>query len=473
MNAKTINQDYSLHIQKTAYTFGEVSIENPNSWLVPGSDEFRNLEPSVLQALTRIRLKIRFTNEYPSSESLDTLFHFILENCTPPRLTLECIVHEFKPAYADVLNESFHLLSGLKSCLVEFDNHPTTPWNPLARELAYEATKPSGSTVSSSSFPLMRLPKELRYQIFSQTDLVATKPTYPWADGFIISSTKSNQPCIRHFRRRCCGTCNPKHARDGCYCLYSKAAFSTSCTCFSFPAALFTVSQQVSLEAHEVFFSENRFILFGLPTWKLAFLQCHPLDMLQRIRRLDLFFTATEITCWTRDVNLSIRREWEQLIEFIAHNLNLSNLTLSIDAGAVYDSYQECGLSRLEFENYVEVCRAFAKPLPQLKGLARFQVFLACAFDLESEIEKEVMGEHYVSTACGKVTYTMRDHRNPHRQLPGEQRKGMRLIEPSKSEDDDSDSGEDEDSDEDSDEDEQVDENDEQEATRDMDSFVD
>ncbi|MCJ1383163.1 hypothetical protein MMC17_006276 [Xylographa soralifera] len=410
---------------------GERKTGDSNS---PNSDVFREREPSVLKEITRIQLLISFQYETPSFGDLESQFDFIMRNCTRHRLNLQCLVEHYKDEYAEGLCESFHHLSGFKSCSVGIPEYSPARRNTLLQNLADQARRIDDPTTSkshgsSSGFPFMRLPKELRYQILRHTDLVVgNKASHSWADGFVISNRRDKKPCIQ-FRKPYCGQCNSEQWVNLSLCF--RTTFFTSCACFLFPTALFTVSRQVSLEAHKVLFSENRFILHGDPALKLAFLQCHSLDMLQCIHKLDLYFSATDINSWAHGIDHSIRRRWEQLIEFIRRNLNLSNLTLSVDAGAVYDSILDPRLPRFDFENYITVWRTFAKPLLQLKGLAEFHVFLACAFGLETQFEREVMDERYASVTHGKVAYKMRDHDNPHwRPLPGEQRRGMWLLGP-------------------------------------------
>ncbi|MCJ1321603.1 hypothetical protein MMC15_006948 [Xylographa vitiligo] len=406
---------------------------------MPGSGSFRKLEPSVLKDLTRIRLILCFQDSTPEIESLESLLDFMMGSCTLRQCNLECLVEGYKDGNAEVLRESFHRLSGFKSCAVEIAGSRTI--RKLARYLAYEATKSHTTTTPISNFPLRKLPKELRYQVFSYTDLVANPASYPWADGLVIGNTKDSMPCICLMQRPGCVPCNSKNWTSVYLNSSSHMATSTKCACFLFPSALLRVSQQVSIEVREVFFSRNRFILNGDPAQKLAFLQRHPPEMLRCIRNLDLAFSTTDIVNRTYDTNHLVRKGYEQLVDFIARELDLSNLNLSIDASAMYTDYRESGLTSLEFENYVALCRAFSRPLLRLNGLARFHVFLACALELETEIEKEVMGERFASATSGKVPYKLRDHRYPHRwPLPGEKRRGMRRIKPTDSDDEYSDS---------------------------------
>ena len=247
-----------------------------------------------------------------------------------------------------------------------------------------------------SGFRFMDLPKELRLEIIGFTDLVARLSSYRHADGFLIQPYKWNERRgrIKEFHSLSCSR------RSVCNCGW----------CYTFPSGLFKVSRQFSMEASEVFYSVNRFIIRGHPNQKLMFFMAQPPEMLRRIRFLDLYFTDDDLTIFKSQ---EPRDLWDQLIEWISENMMISNLVLSLDFGFSGATW-EYGVDDQKHHSDSEICRRLAKPLRRLNGLAGFHVFLVCNPDMESEMEKAAMGEDYDSEKHGKIPHTERDYRFPH-----------------------------------------------------------
>ncbi|KAL9118803.1 MAG: hypothetical protein Q9187_004641, partial [Circinaria calcarea] len=131
-------------------------------------------------------------------------------------------------------------------------------------------------------------------------------------------------------------------------------------------------------DARFILLSRNRLVLRGSPTQSLAFLRAQ--GSLTKPGKP-----------W--------KAEWADLINFIAMNLQLENLILSLDAGPGYTIYEEQNAREEDLAHVLNAYRAIVEPMRILRerGLKGFFVYWACFHAYEAEAEKEVMGQHYVA----------------------------------------------------------------------------
>ncbi|MCJ1394125.1 Endonuclease III-like protein 1 [Xylographa bjoerkii] len=344
-----------------------------------------------------------------TEEDIESLFDIIATKCTTTKLnfTLTCNVFERKQVGA--VTQSLKRLTTFRSCAIRLAILPDIALEKLAKKMVLGATKHVNRV---SRFPFMKLPKEIRYQILEHTDLVARWRDEMWLDdGLVIqdgSGLPDNKPSY------CCRRCTSSLAF--CCCSHLNASFSESCVCFIFPTSFFRVSHQFAREAREVFFSENRFIFTGQPDRTLSLLRGQPMEMLHHIRKIDFQLSAADVINWQRIDDTGFRA-WRNLMGFLAENLKISNLFLSLDAGQAYDSYQHLSSSD-DHRNHIRYFyQAVIAPLQadkRFRQLRNFHVFWALFHEDEAEAERAVKGPDYDSIREGKIPYNKRNPNFPH-----------------------------------------------------------
>ena len=248
---------------------------------------------------------------------------------------------------------------------------------------------PSGAPPSSSS--ASGLPAEVRLQILSNTTLVQRDKSDGSKTGLHV-----NEGTISY----------PQH--------HSINMHGADCLCPEPPTKFFSLGPTLREEATETMLSQNRLVFSGSPRKSLDFLRGQG-GLVRCIREVDFMFLPDEIRNWTEgEAKGSWDGPWRELVEYIAANLTLSNLTLSLDAGPGFIVYQEQYQTEETMDYVLEAYKMIVAPLKGLggKGLKGFYAFFAAFHAYETEAEKEVMGEGYV--AKDKVPSTKRNPLYPH-----------------------------------------------------------
>ena len=263
------------------------------------------------------------------------------------------------------------------------------------------------------------LPKELRLDILSRTDLVdyplLPRPFYTrQRHGFEIESGT-----LLARGTECCNNCTPTLAT--CACAPIRAAYSASCTCSTVPAALFRVSKQMYHEATMILFSKNRFILSGDFAANTMFIKsklaCDS-GAAKYIRKLDLEISIAQLY-EMRYPESEAARHWDALVASVTSSLHLPKLWLSIDAGSFRDrmvhlnndgDYDYSWLRA----SYTTLTKPLHDYMSEKSRPEKFHVFLSWWDEEEEKIEKELMGRQYESASEGKLAWRARDPRYPH-----------------------------------------------------------
>lgn len=242
-----------------------------------------------------------------------------------------------------------------------------------------------------------RLPAEIRMRIFAFTDLV-----------------------IRDHKGRKAGI----HIYDGAFSnpVYHDMYWHSASLCDcppKLPAELLDpANNPYYAEIFEVAFAQNRVHFGGFYRRTLVFLHTH-IQGTKHIRELEFQFDDDTIEEWAEDNIDAVQSGWEKVINFVRHNLNLSNLTLSLNAAHTAAIYQEQHIEEIEGGDYrLEAYKKIIKPLRglgQTGGLKRFYVFWGCYLEYETEAEQEVMGESY--QAVDKIPPSTRWISNPWRDI--------------------------------------------------------
>ena len=291
----------------------------------------------------------------------------------------------------------------------------------IARGAVSHSTRIQPETPASHTKTLSwsSLPKELRFDILGRTDLVdhpfPPRPFYTMQrHGFEIESGT-----LLARGTECCNNCTPTLAT--CACPPIRAAYSTSCTCPTVPAALFRVSKQMNYEARMILFSKNRFILSGDFAANTMFIKsklaCDS-GAAGYIRKLDLEISIAQLY-EMRDPESEAARHWDALVASVVSSLYMPKLWLSIDVGNFRDKMvhlnddgdYDYGWLRA---SYATLTKPLHDHMSEQSRPEKFHVFLSWWGHEEEKIEKELLGQQYESTSEGKLAWGARDPRFPH-----------------------------------------------------------
>lgn len=288
----------------------------------------------------------------------------------------------------------------------------------IARRAALQLTKSKENHNSRTPSPSWNdLPREIRLEILSHTDLVDRYKPFEGDDhaqrhGLEI---KAGKLLPKMHLNHCCRNCT--WTLGLCCCPFKHGAFSTTCTCPGVRSALFRVSRLVHLDTTEIFFSRNRLILSGDFAASRRFLFNLPSTATRYIKTIDLEVSFHQLRDM-RNLDSQTARDWECLVASVASLLQLPKLWLSIDAGRF--QLEMLFLDNNADHDYSWVRTSYARlfdPLYQhLKGvgLQKFHVFLCWWLEYEYKAEREVMGPDYNSGAEGKPVREERLEEYPH-----------------------------------------------------------
>ena len=371
-------------------------------------------------------------------------------------------------AVAPLLDKSQPILAG---CSIRLCERGNPDLQALAERTALTATGKSSSAVelaeqkiSLSTFPFMKLPSELRFQILTYTDLVTPLREVEWneEDGKYHRSKKGHfrdvtsagdlhgycelpnparpWPSLKNSNLTCWESSFP----HGCYCRAFHAAYSTihQCECWTSPAPMFLVSRTMRQDALQVFFGGNRFIVVDQGnTWNAvvnppaqlpisSFLrQAVPSDAFQFLRFPEIVFPPfgdQEPYAYCPPYS----PQWNDLIrtlDTVKDKLDLPRLTMRVYfAPWVPEDYTSFGPGtedkiRGQSDAAKQCYLDIAAPFKRLEGLQRFFAHLPDPVkwgkgeddykvwtleSLERKAETLVMGDDYDSEAAGKATLT-------------------------------------------------------------------
>ncbi|CAF9930950.1 MAG: hypothetical protein GOMPHAMPRED_005777 [Gomphillus americanus] len=169
---------------------------------------------------------------------------------------------------------------------------------------------------------------------------------------------------------------------------------------------IFLVNKAIRRLAQETALAENRIILMGKPEKNLSWLEAQSIDILHRIKRLDLVITPAQFC------DYSLLKGWNQLVGALQRKLMLKNLRLSIDSCLTYVWSFEKGSDLLSYQAFYDI---ILEPFtPSFSALKDFFILWPCWQSLESIAEKQVKGAAYDSIQRGKIAYYQRDYRMVH-----------------------------------------------------------
>jgi hypothetical protein len=398
---------------------------------VGDESNFLALSPGSLSLMTDLLIHFGRLSESSRLEEgfgeLENIINHLAKATNLSSLSLTIYGINIPEKVLNTLFTVFSTLSGLKECCVRLF--------PLISDLnapqyeGYSATARSIATSVTGSpnimgFQFERLPVELQRHILSFAGLVIPFRKIGKPQGLEIIAGKPSYQ--QDDSTGCCGNCTTERKWSICGCVYNGNGFSTSCTCYRFPVALFSVSRHISQLTREVVLSENRIILKEDISGALAWLRKTPHELLNQIRALDFVFTSTQLRQWghlsSTESAVEVPPEWALIAQTLEERLALKNITLSFDAANMYgDLFEDELIHRDQGKEYFEslkyVYRALIKPFasyPRFREMRNFFVYWPLFASSEDESEKAVMGPEYDAQARAKIPYRDRDWRLPH-----------------------------------------------------------
>ncbi|MCJ1330273.1 hypothetical protein MMC10_006956 [Thelotrema lepadinum] len=259
----------------------------------------------------------------------------------------------------------------------------------------------SGVTESSTSFPFLRLPKEIRLQVLRHSDLVDSRFGSPFQQQLVY---KHGRLKIRSHHAD-----TSEHTSQGScdFCPYILSG------------SLLRVNKQLRNEAFEIMITHNLLILNSGHTRNLEFLQALPTVTRNRIRHLDLKFNHGVDFAGEQDSEccfLSNFPDFDRLIGYISDHLSLSQLHLSLDLlepwwGIVLNN--PC-TTPIQAALWLRAIKRISQPLHTLHKLKQFHVFLPVHSNYEYIMEQAALGPDYDSRNDGKVPLQAREHNACH-----------------------------------------------------------
>jgi hypothetical protein len=235
-------------------------------------------------------------------------------------------------------------LPELRECAIRLGGNPE---NHSLQELAeMTAIQMKHRPISRQALPfrLMDLPNEIRLMILEATDLV-TPFALAWSPYAAPNETRLFEiHAIEGFgtvdpgwyRFACCRSCSEYR----CYCWTRQAAFSTTCTCWKVPIALFRVSSSFREDALSVFYNKNHFVVLPMPREQsgeigiLKFLKRMPMAARRYLRsvRWILPMVLTPYDYQYKEFRiLEFYQDWVEAMAFCARELKLEQLSLTVD----------------------------------------------------------------------------------------------------------------------------------------------
>ncbi|KAK3368476.1 hypothetical protein B0H63DRAFT_534715 [Podospora didyma] len=276
---------------------------------------------------------------------------------------------------------------------------------------------------------LLSLPRELRFRILEDTDLITPWSEVTWSRQHGGSYFESEPACLNPegFDIRCPpdihAGCRLRRCWDnmypapslGCFCRRQHTAASSACRCWASSRALFLVCRTLCDDARAVFFSGNRFVVHDYlyispftapdpdgeyPGDRFAASQflrdvvpagCH-----RYLRFLELVFPAYSHRRWPRDDDHHpALRDWRDTVEWLRPRINDPVLTLRVVMSESCEDdppEDRPQMTKAQGDKIIAAYRRILHPLTRLtladndgNALARFYAQLACPWSRTAE----------------------------------------------------------------------------------------
>jgi hypothetical protein len=356
---------------------------------------------------------------------------FLAKRILPGKLKLAFICDTDDVETAEEIVLPMKQLPALKECAIRLGILPigNTDVRSKLQQIAGKTAQQLTKRWIDRPFRFLDLPQEIQFQILSYTELVASHDLQHVSAGCVsgrnpvaffervgVDFDKNGEDILN--ATECCGKC--VDASEICLCQARHAAFSTTCTCWRMPTAIFQVSQKMRNDAESIFYSLNH---FHTPedTWSCKVLPI--LQFLQRIppRAVKYLQHVTSMNPY-RHADLDPGRyQWLEVLDILVREGNFPkfNLTLDLASQNRYAEYDE-RMGDLPPEKVIDNVmmgyllsgKALAELIKERGRLKNFFFHVswplqrvdqdACRRQRETEIERIAMGERYDSVANGK-----------------------------------------------------------------------
>ncbi|CAH0031616.1 unnamed protein product [Clonostachys rhizophaga] len=304
--------------------------------------------------------------------------------------------------------EPMSSLPRLRECIMRLGRKKDYSLRSLAESTAHQLTRGVEKKKRPPSMSFSFLPREIRLQILWFTNLgpggTFLKGTHHELEIIHVDRGRfAHEIGYRRGFRTCCLDCS--FTKLHCSCPLNYASYSASCCCRVLPLELSLVSQQMHVDAVEVFFSTNPFEFRGPFSDTQKMLETLSPRSLKQLRHLvfDMGFSNP----YFRDQD---QLQWHSLLSFMNKHCNISQLciaidfSLSMDIDAVFESEDEAKTIEMIYHGYVALVRAVKT---ELSSLADFHIDLGISWELEPVLEKYIMGPEYDSENGNRYSKTV------------------------------------------------------------------
>ena len=335
-------------------------------------------------------------------------------NIQPLQLRLAFVCDCATYAVAQKVVQPILTLPTLQVCSIRMGQRPDHMLRRLAQEAVQNAT--GKAQRSEPSRTTSHLPLEILRQILLCTDLVA-----PHAIRW--------RPKHGLITFECCRLCT--ESLEVCCCSLQHAAFSQMCSCWKLPLSLFQLNSSLQIEAEQVFYRNNHFIVtperkdgayftpYNAEPTLLSFLRALPRRALPELRSIECCIPSIGEAYLLSGSDL--HEHWIDTVSFIRQHLTLSKLTLTLDLSGQRGNQADYAYlfpqmiadrEAAMWTTYQRIVQPFVTLAPW--PLHKFFVHLSFPLgewvgdeverrdEQERELERRVMGENYDGVAEGK-----------------------------------------------------------------------
>jgi len=319
---------------------------------------------------------------------------YIASNLTPRQSCFHVYCQMTEALAAKRITGPLGKLPVMKKCGLRLGQGKDDTFQTLARATIRKIMGQPDET----SFPLERLPSEIRSHILYYIGLVASVAhSRSWgAKMYIRNGVKSPR------YDRCCGKCT--EAKGECCCISRRSAFSTSSDCVVIPTVLLRLNKLISPEAIDVCYGKNQFRFVGDPLLNLNILLCLPRHSVKLIRHIYYCFGLVSIIRLSKPECMA-RRHWIEFVHFLMQSMDVTQLSLHITATTLW---RFSAIGGWPAEMIIDTERAILAPLREMRGLKSAFIDMVGHGNKEIEsIEREIVGQGY-----GTITHDVRGKRS-------------------------------------------------------------
>ncbi|KAI0386471.1 hypothetical protein F5Y04DRAFT_276079 [Hypomontagnella monticulosa] len=459
----------AIHEETTTILFSENNIKVPWNCDIRSLRSLQGMPSRHLKKFTNLYVGLRFENSsdwgYKPGSPLTkrkiaawrAAITNVLSRLEPQKVNLSLVCDTRDPKTLASVVEPLVASPGiLKNIELRFDEERL----PYLSELAEETANQIMGYKKPKHFRFFDLPKELRLSILEYTDLVTPSREVKW------DQRESKFAVLRKPHKHCPSDCSDmchEHARQFLECLAypkmfcrkARSAYTSKCRCWVPPVNLMLVNKSMYSDSRGVFYTQNRFHL----TYDFMGSYEEPISLgdlvttkfgpnpLSSIRTLEFGLRILE---HPNEIDVSDPEfgNWLDVISELKEHANVEALTIVLHMYTLRselpfplpiilnsgDDVEEDGgiLRALLYESYM----FYIRPLHTLGGLKRLFVSLernwhwstgssdevldlglnddgiaaigAAICEMESSLEREIMGDKYNSAILGKADLNLR-----------------------------------------------------------------